>query len=173
MTIEQPRPTRTPDALFAPPTERWIPVSPDLVKVETISVFLGWVGFVIASVVPVAIWAPWWAIVGVALFWVLLLGWRVWAVRRGARSWAYAQRETDLYTTHGILFKELLVVPYGRMQVVEINAGPLLRRYGLANVRMVTASSMSNAVIPGVTADEAARLREDLSKLGESQAAGL
>lgn len=172
MTIEQ-TPAMPADGLFAPPTERWTRVSPDLVKVETISVFVGWVGFVIASIIPVAIWAPWWAVVGLCAFWVVLLGWRVWAVRRQARSWAYAQRETDLYTTHGVLFKELLVVPYGRMQVVEINAGPLLRRYGLANVRLITASSMSNAVIPGVTADEAARLREDLSRLGEAQAAGL
>lgn len=117
MTTELSRATTT-DVLFAPPTEHWIPVSPDLVKVETISVFLGWGGLVVASVVPVAIWAPWWALVAVAVFWVALLGWRVWAVRRVARSWAYAQRETDLYTTHGILFKELLVVPYGRMQVV-------------------------------------------------------
>lgn len=172
MTFEQTA-TLPPDNLFAPPTEQWIRVSPDLVKVETIAVALGWTGFVVASIIPIAIWAPWWAVVAICAFWALFLGWRFWAVRRIARTWAYAQRETDLYITHGIFFKELLVVPYGRMQVVEINAGPLMRRYGLATVRMITASTMSNAVIPGVRADEAARLREDLSTLGEAQAAGL
>lgn len=172
MSIDQ-SPVGPTEDLFSPPTERWIHVSPDLAKVETISLFLGWAMFVVLSIVPVAIWAPWWAIVAVCVFWVLFLGWRCWAVRRVARTWAYAQRDTDLYITHGLFFKELLVVPYGRMQVVEINAGPLLRRYGLATVRMVTASSMSNATIPGVPAAEAARLREDLSKLGEAQAAGL
>ncbi|MGA4670262.1 PH domain-containing protein [Propionibacteriaceae bacterium Y1923] len=170
MTLDQAHGLPTHE-LFAPPTEQWVRVSPDLVKVETISVLLGWPPFAVASIIPVAIFAPWWALVLVAVFWVLLIGWRLWVSRRLARSWAYAQRDTDLYVTHGRWFKQLLVVPYGRMQVVEINAGPLLRRYGLASVRMVTAST--TAVIPGVNAQEAARLREDLSRLGEAQAAGL
>lgn len=172
MTIDQ-TPALPTAALFAPPTEKWVPVSPDLVKVETISVLIGWSPFVVASIIPVAIFAPWWSIVGVCLLWLVIIGWRLWATRRLARSWAYAQRDTDLYITHGRWFKELLVVPYGRMQIVEINAGPLLRRYGLATVRMVTASTTSTATIPGVSAAEANRLREDLSRLGEAQAAGL
>lgn len=165
--------TAAPDKLFAPPTEAWTRVSPDLAKAEMISVPLGWGAFVVASLVPCLIWAPGWVTALVVGAWALFLGWRLWAVRRLALSWAYAQRETDLYITHGRLFKELVVVPYGRMQVVEVNAGPLLRRYGMANVRLVTASSSTDAVIPGVRAEEAARLREDLSRLGESQAAGL
>ena len=161
------------DELFAPPTEAWTRVSPALAKVEQISVVLGWTPFVIASLVPTVIFAPRWGIVLLCGFWLLFLGWRLWAVRRIARSWAYAQREADLYVTHGLFFRELSVVPYGRMQVVEVHAGPLLRRYGLANVRMITASSTSDAMIPGVPAAEAARLRDDLSRLGEAQAAGL
>jgi membrane protein YdbS with pleckstrin-like domain len=59
------------------------------------------------------------------------------------------------------------------MQFVDITAGPLEQLFGIASVRLHTASPRTNARIPGLPADEAARLRDRLTELGESQAAGL
>lgn len=162
-----------PDPVFAPPERAWTTISPKHATTEMISVPLGWALFVIASMVSAIIWAPTWAVVGAGIAWAVFLGWRVWAVRRGARSWGYAQNETDLYVTHGVLFRELSIIPYGRMQVVEVNSGPLQRKFGLATLTMTTASSAGQISLPGLVASEAARLRDELSRLGESQAAGL
>ena len=66
----------------------------------------------------------------------------------------------------------LVVVPYGRMQYVDVQAGPLDRAFGIARVQLHTASPGTSAHIPGLAADEAARLRDRLTSLGEAQAAG-
>ncbi|HET9692707.1 MAG TPA: PH domain-containing protein, partial [Acidimicrobiales bacterium] len=94
------------------------------------------------------------------------------ALRR-ARAWAYAQRADDLVVHRGLMFRRTSVVPYGRMQIVDVTAGPFERAFGLASVRLHTAAATSDARIPGLDATEAARLRDQLSALGEHQATGL
>ncbi|MGH3420885.1 MAG: PH domain-containing protein, partial [Streptosporangiaceae bacterium] len=56
---------------------------------------------------------------------------------------------------------------------VDVTAGPLERAFGLATVRLHTAAAASDARIPGLAADDAARLRDRLASLGESRLAGL
>jgi membrane protein YdbS with pleckstrin-like domain len=94
------------------------------------------------------------------------------AMRRYA-AWGYAERDEDLLVRRGVLVERLSVVPYGRMQFVDVVAGPLERRFGLATVRLHTAAAASDARVPGLPADEAERLRDRLAMLGESRAAGL
>ena len=94
-------------------------------------------------------------------------------VRRRFHAWGYAEREDDLLVRRGVMFTRLSVVPYGRMQFVDVTAGPLERAFGLATVRMHTAAAATDARIPGLDRDEAARLRDQLAELGEAQAAGL
>jgi membrane protein YdbS with pleckstrin-like domain len=94
-------------------------------------------------------------------------------LRRRVRAWAYAEREDDLLVRRGVLFSRLSVVPYGRMQFVDVTAGPIERAFGLATVRMHTAAAASDARIPGLTSADAAHLRDRLAQLGEARAAGL
>jgi membrane protein YdbS with pleckstrin-like domain len=98
-------------------------------------------------------------------------GW--WLIGRNARRWGYAERDDDLFITRGALFRTLVVVPYGRMQFVDVQAGPLDRAYGIARIQLHTASPGTSAQIPGLPAEDAARLRDRLTSLGEAQAAGL
>ncbi|PZF81839.1 hypothetical protein C1I92_19430 [Jiangella anatolica] len=109
-------------------------------------------------------------VVGVAL---IALLWGLWLIPRNWRAWGYAERLDDLLVTRGVMYRRLTVVPYGRMQFVDVASGPLERRYGLATVQLHTASPATDAKIPGLPAAEAARLRDRLSALGEAQAAGL
>jgi uncharacterized protein len=161
------------DDLFAPPDNAWRPVSPQLRRLRRtmLSVLTG-----LLVVVALAVLGYLGMLVlGVLLAVVLLLlagfGW--WVIGRNAALWGYAERDDDLYIKHGALFRELIAVPYGRMQYVDITAGPVEQMYGIATVRLHTASPHTNAKIPGLPADEAARLRDRLTELGESQAAGL
>jgi membrane protein YdbS with pleckstrin-like domain len=94
-------------------------------------------------------------------------------VGRRFRSWGYAEREDDLLVRRGVMFARLSVVPYGRMHFIDVTAGPLERVFGLATVRLHTAAAATDARIPGLAREEAARLRDRLAELGEAQAAGL
>jgi hypothetical protein len=95
------------------------------------------------------------------------------SVLRRFTAWGYAERAEDLLVRRGVLVRRLSVVPYGRMQFVDVVAGPLERRWGLATVRLHTAAAASDARVPGLPAAEAERLRDRLAMLGESRAAGL
>jgi uncharacterized protein len=88
-------------------------------------------------------------------------------------SWGYAERDDDLLIRRGVMFARLSVVPYGRMQFIDVTAGPLERAFGLATVRLHTAAAATDARIPGLEREEAGRLRDSLAELGEAQAAGL
>jgi uncharacterized protein len=162
------------DDLFAPPDNAWRPVSPQLRRLRrTVLAAFTAVGLVAVAVLgevfalPLAVTAA----VAVVLVVLAVSGW--WGIGRNTAAWGYAERDADLYVKHGALFRELVAVPYGRMQFVDITAGPLEQMYGIATVRLHTASPRTNARIPGLPADEAASLRDRLTELGESQAAGL
>jgi membrane protein YdbS with pleckstrin-like domain len=95
------------------------------------------------------------------------------AVRRRWSAWGYAERADDLLVRRGVLVRRTSVVPYGRMQYVDVTAGPLDRRLGLARVTLHTAAAASDASIPGLPLAEATRLRDRLAALGEARAAGV
>lgn len=95
------------------------------------------------------------------------------ALERRFAAWGYLEREEDLLVRRGVLVRRSSVVPYGRMQYVDVTAGPLARRFGLATVTLHTAAAATDASIPGLRAEEAARLRDRLAALGEAQQAGV
>jgi uncharacterized protein len=104
----------------------------------------------------------------------LVLGAVAWILAgRRYRSWGYGERDDDLLVRRGVMFARLSVVPYGRMQYIDVTAGPFERAFGLATVRLHTAAAATDARIPGLEREEAARLRDRLAELGETQAAGL
>ena len=162
------------DDLFAPPAYAWQRLSPRYMKLRRVTTLVvAPILFSIPALLVGLAFDLWWlaaflwgiAAVIVVVRWVL--------VGRTYRSWGYVEREDDLYITSGVLFRTLVAVPYGRMQLVEVASGPLERSFGLATVTLKTASAETNATIPGLDPVEAARLRDRLTELGEAQASGL
>lgn len=92
---------------------------------------------------------------------------------RRVASWGYLERSDDLLVRRGVLVRRLSVVPYGRMQFVDVTSGLAERSFGLATARLHTAAAASDARIPGLEPAEATRLRDRLAALGEAKAAGL
>jgi membrane protein YdbS with pleckstrin-like domain len=156
---------------FAPPGAPWVRVSPRLATLRRLLLLL--LGLVIAMAALVVGVFLWWAGLLVLLCGVGFVGWFWVIVGRAVRSWGYAERADDLLITRGILFRELVVVPYGRMQFVDVTAGPLDRRFGLSTVQLHTAAAATDAQIPGLVPAEAARLRDRLAARGEASSAGL
>jgi membrane protein YdbS with pleckstrin-like domain len=168
---EQP-PHRAADDVFDPAGIVWTSVSPALAKVRrTILLSVLAVTAVASAVIAtVSGWGWAWALVALAL---VGAGWGWWTIGRQVAAWGYAERADDLLIRRGLMFRELVVVPYGRMQFVDVQAGPLERGFGVAQVQLHTASASSDARIPGLNAAEAARLRDRLASRGQARLAGL
>lgn len=154
-----------------PDTVDWRPVSRRLIVVELLR-FGAWVA-VLAVAAVIADNVGWayadaalWVVGGYALL-------RGIAIVRAVFAWGYAERERDLLVRHGLLLRRLSIVPYQRMQFVDVTAGPLERTFNLATVQLHTAASASDARIPGLPPDEASRLRDRLAALGEDLGEGL
>ncbi|GAA0804291.1 PH domain-containing protein [Spirilliplanes yamanashiensis] len=155
-----------------PDTVAWQPVSPDLVKVELIGVGTWMLMLGGAAGVAWALLGHW--LLGAALALIVLWSaWRAVVAVRAVRAWGYAERDHDLLVRNGLLVRRLSIVPYARMQFVDVTAGPLERAFDLATVQLHTAAAASDARVPGLRPAEAARLRDRLTALGEDRAEGL
>ena len=150
----------------------WRAPSPRLLTLRRLEVAIATLVLVVAAVVIVALGAVVWGLAVLAA--ALVLGVVVErSLKRRFSSWGYLERADDLLVRRGVLVSRLSVVPYGRMQFVDVTAGPLERSFGLATVRLHTAAAASDARIPGLERAEAARVRDQLAELGESHLAGL
>jgi membrane protein YdbS with pleckstrin-like domain len=155
-------------------SEGWHPVSMKLITARRIALLLVYLlvvaGVIALFVVPVIPSVFAWIGLGVA---VVVFVWLWWLIGRRVRSFGYAERADDLLVTSGILFRRLVIVPYGRMQLVDVKAGPIDRMLGVTTVQLHTAAATTDASIPGLEPDNAAALRDRLARRGEERTAGL
>ncbi len=156
-----------------PGDEEWLRPSRQLLAMRRAELAL--VAVVLAAIVFVIFLAnndsTWGAVSVGVVFVVGLLVERM--LRRRFASWGYLERSGDLLVRRGVLFQRLTVVPYGRMQLVDVSAGAVERVFGLQTVHLHTAAAATDARIPGLEPKEASRLRDQLAALGEAQAAGI
>src|SRR4029453_10681009 len=115
-------------AAFEPPGEQWVRVSSRLRTVRRITLLLLLVpltalGVLLAEAFGATAVGILVAVVAVAIG---VVGWS--AVERNWRAWGYAERADDLLVVRGVLTRRLVVVPYGRMQFVDVTAGPVVGR---------------------------------------------
>ncbi|MFI2641308.1 PH domain-containing protein [Streptomyces sp. NPDC018610] len=150
----------------------WTALPPGLLRMRRLllAVWLGAAAVAVGVVLGVTAGPVWSAF---ALLPLALLAWGWALLGRNWRSWRYAERADDLLISRGVLWHEETVVPYGRLQLVEVTSGPVERRFGLATVQLHTAAAATDATIPGLRPTEAERLRDRLTELGEARSAGL
>lgn len=156
---------------FEPQGVVFKPVSKNLIKVRVFGLLIGMAIFMIPGIL-IAVLLTKWVWIYVAIVAALYI-WLLWLVPRQVRAIGYAETDSDLLIRRGIMFKSLTVVPYGRMQYVDVSEGPIDRMFGIAGVQLHTASAATDASIPGLPAEEAARLRTHLAQRGEAEMAGL
>lgn len=162
----------SPTTRLDPAPGEWKRVSPKYIVVDLVGTVIGGLVMVVLSAIP-------WMIAQLPL--LLLIPAPVLVVviitavltPRRVRSIGYQLRDDDLLFRRGIMFLRFVAVPYGRMQLVDINRGPLARAVGLSELKLVTAAAGSNVTIPGLPAAEADQLRDHLVLLAESRRAGL
>jgi uncharacterized protein len=159
--------------MTAPAEQTWSHPSPTLWRLRQTELAL--VTLITALVIGLIFAAALGAVACIVSLLVVLIAGALasWFVRRRFRAWRYQERHEDLLVARGVMVHRLSVVPYGRMQFVEVTAGPLERLFKLSTVKLHTAAAASDARIPGLEPEESARLRDRLTELGESMAAGM
>ena len=147
-------------------------VSPKYIVVDLVGYLISGVMMTAVSFVPLVLlgWTFGWippVVIGVISVIMVAL------TPRRVRAIGYALREDDLVFRRGIMWTRVVAVPYGRMQLVDINRGPLARAVGLSELKFVTAAAATGVVIPGLPEAVAEELRDTLVTLAESRRAGL
>jgi membrane protein YdbS with pleckstrin-like domain len=122
--------------------------------------------FLIMTSGPWSWWTiPTWVLVlvGVVLlaYAVLVPMWR-YAVHR------WEVTETAVYTQTGWWARERRIAPMSRVQTVDHQEGAIARLFGLASVRVTTASSAGALTIEGLDRDRALQLVSDLTRMADS-----
>ncbi len=145
----------------------WVDLVLSLFFVLIVAAVYTFVVLVVASEKPTI-----WVHLIVATVLLALLVNAVLAFRR-VRAIGYQLREDDLLFRRGIMFERVIAVPYGRLQMVDVTRGPLLRAMGLATLKFVTASAATGVHLPGLPEAEAEALRDRLVELAETRRSGL
>ena len=146
-------------------------VSKSLATVRLIGAALSLGVPVVAFVVLGIVFSPWFSIGAVCG--ALIFLWLRWLILRQVTAIRFATTETDFLVRRGIMFRRLDIVPYGRIQYVDVHEGPIARKLGVAAVQLHTAAADTDASLDGLPAKQAAELRDLLVANGVSSLSGL
>lgn len=82
---------------------------------------------------------------------------------RRVQRWGYKIGEGQLRVARGWLFRTDTVVPFVRVQHIDVGQGPIERWFGLAHLIVHTSGTHNSTVtLPGLHADLAAAMRETI-----------
>lgn len=73
------------------------------------------------------------------------------------KTWRYQIHQDYIQTRHGFFHTSQTIIPMSRVEYVDTNDGPILRKFGLANMTIGTRTSSVN--IPAILKSEAIRIR--------------
>ena len=147
------------------------PVSRKLIKARYLSGLPWAVLFIGGSIAAAVFWSSWlWIATAVIAAFVLF---RIWLSPRQVKLLGWKETEDELLITRGKIWHTFTVVPYGRIQFVDVSAGPIDKLFGLKNVKLHTASSSSGSDVPGLEAADADALRQRLSEKARERMSGL
>lgn len=138
------------------------PLHPNYVKLVRIGTLLFVLPFVVgALVLETADALPRGAFLAPVLLVALYLLIRVPLRRYQARG--YQMGADRLRVVRGLIFRSDTVVPFGRVQHIDVHQGPLERAYGLGTLVLHTAGNHNASVaLPGLGHGDALAMREDI-----------
>lgn len=79
------------------------------------------------------------------------------------KRWRYEVHEHEIDLQRGVLIVKRTIIPMNRVQHVDTQQGPLLRKHHLASVTISTAATVHE--IPALDLEEADQLRDSISRL--------
>ena len=104
---------------------------------------------------------PFGAATAIGLLLILAGIWRL--PKRRYAAWGYRMEEDELAVRHGLLIRALSLVPFGRVQHIDLAQGPLERAFGLATLVLNTAGTRGAAIrLPGRAQADAEAMRDHI-----------
>ncbi|WP_096434928.1 PH domain-containing protein [Alteribacter populi] len=79
------------------------------------------------------------------------------------QRWRYRIYDNEVELLYGIFIIRRVIIPMIRVQHVDTEQGPLLRRYGLASVKVTTAATVHE--IPALAESKADEVRDHIARL--------
>ncbi|UOQ43610.1 PH domain-containing protein [Halobacillus salinarum] len=108
-------------------------------------------------------WPAWLVLIPLGLI-LLLLIFSVWLIPSIRwKRWRYEVSDVEIELQHGLFIVTRTLVPMVRVQHVDTEQGPLLRKYRLATISISTAATVHK--VPALDEREAERLRQSISSL--------
>ena len=99
--------------------------------------------------------------------------WQFFLIPFQVRNMGWLETEDELILSTGKWFHTITVIPYGRIQFVDVESGPVGRALGLKELKVHTASNSSNSDLPGLLAADADALRDRLAVKARERMSGL
>ena len=167
--------------------DEWVRAHPSYTKIQLIRVvgfFITLVGVFAAltvmfemmrssGVLPKTTWLP--ALTGAIA--AVLVVWGIWwaaLLPRRTRALGYSLRPNHLMARQGLLFRHVTSIPYGRIQYVDVDSGPLERALHLVRLTIRTAGvTASKVTLYGIPAEHGQQLRELLIRRADERMAAL
>ena len=165
----------------------WVRAHPSYTKIRLIQVvglFITLVGVFTAltvmfemmrssDVLPKTTWLP--ALTGAIA--AVLVVWGIWwaaVLPRRTRALGYSLRPNHLMARQGVLFRHVTSIPYGRIQYVDVDSGPLERAHHLVRLTIRTAGvTASKVTLYGIPTECGQQLRELLIRRADERMAAL
>lgn len=80
---------------------------------------------------------------------------------RRYQAWSWREAEDELHVASGLLVRVVTIVPFGRVQHIDIAQGPIERRFGIVTLILHTAGTRGASVpLPGLLQPDAEALRD-------------
>ena len=107
----------------------------------------------------------------------VLVVWCIWwaaLLPRRTRALGYSLRPNHLMARQGVLFRHVTSIPYGRIQYVDVDSGPLERAHHLVRLTIRTAGvTASKVTLYGIPTERGQQLRELLIRRADERMAAL
>jgi len=96
----------------------------------------------------------------IATILILMFVWYFAMSRRVFNARSYAVRQKDILYTSGLIFRSTTIIPFNRIQHIEIVSGPIDRMFHLASLKIFTAGgTQSDLSISGLLNSDASKIK--------------
>lgn len=148
------------------------PINQKYILVLWINLSILFVFFVGLSVAALLMFKdlPWYVFLAGIIFFVVILIFNAVEIVKGFPKRKFGLRELDIIFQKGFFFFSETVIPFKRIQHVEIKQGPLLRTLGLYSLKLYTAgASTGDLVIDGLRLPIAEQLKAKVLQVTEEE----
>lgn len=138
------------------------PLAPGFRNVIRMRLVILWIPLLIAAAVLTLVWdglpypgALFGALAGFAIFTIWILP------QRRFERWGYSLLPDRLRVARGFMFRVDTVVPFVRVQHIDVSQGPIERMFNVSTLTVHTAGTHNSIVdLPGLSPDDAATMRD-------------